>query len=218
MKDYLKASAYKCKGLAYFATDNVVDAAETFGLAIATFETLQPSQYPTDIECEIYASVLGRSYSLAKSGNTRRAILEIDQAIEKHDFSSQPIVLELRADVVAFKVILLTEIGREIDEDTLAMFLELTACTGLQELITTALIGYVGQVGPRYALEKILKSEAKQSLLPLVTALQQEIGETPRVAKEVQEVADDIRNELAISRTSVEPRTNDPGLADGAGQ
>ena len=36
-----------------------------------------------------------------------------------------------------------------------------------------------------------------EKLLPLVTALQLECGQTPRVAQEVMEVAEDIRRDLA---------------------
>ena len=43
-------------------------------------------------------------------------------------------------------------------------------------------------------------SPAANLLLPLTTALEQEMGLTPRVAREVEEVAEDIRRRLATLR------------------
>ena len=58
------------------------------------------------------------------------------------------------------------------------------------------------QLGPTRVLEAIEGSSAADRLLPLMTALQQEIELKPRVAREVEEVAHDIRKELAGLRTA----------------
>ena len=58
-------------------------------------------------------------------------------------------------------------------------------------------------LGPACVLDLIQRSPAADLLLPLVTALQQEVGLKPRVAREVDEVAQDIRKELAKFRTLV---------------
>ena len=50
--------------------------------------------------------------------------------------------------------------------------------------------------GPARMNELIQGSPAMSLLLPLTTALEQELGLTPRVAQEVNEVAQDIRREL----------------------
>ena len=52
-------------------------------------------------------------------------------------------------------------------------------------------------LGPRRVSEVIQASPAADLLLPLTTALEQEMGLAPRVAREVEEVADDIRRKLA---------------------
>ena len=46
----------------------------------------------------------------------------------------------------------------------------------------------------------IRSSPAASLLLPLTTALELELGLEPRVAKEVEEVAEDIRREMAELR------------------
>ena len=59
-----------------------------------------------------------------------------------------------------------------------------------------ALVVFSARLGPKRALELIQNSPAAELLLPLVTALQQELGLKPRVAREVEEVAQDVRSKL----------------------
>ena len=66
-----------------------------------------------------------------------------------------------------------------------------------------ALLILSAQLGPTRVLGAVGGSSAADRLLPLTTALQQEIGLKPRVAREVEEVAHDIRKELARVRTGV---------------
>ncbi len=70
------------------------------------------------------------------------------------------------------------------------------------------LIRYTASLGNADVLELINLSPAKDALLPLVTALDQELGREPRVAIEVVEVARDIRRHLKELRESqsAEPR------------
>ena len=59
------------------------------------------------------------------------------------------------------------------------------------------------QLGPTRVLGAIEGSSAADGLLPLTTALQREVGLKPRVPREVEEVAHDIRKELARMRTGM---------------
>ena len=70
----------------------------------------------------------------------------------------------------------------------------------LPSLIALAVTGFSAHLEPAYAVEQIQASPTAHLLLPLVTALQQESGLNPRVSREVQEVAQDVRNKLAASR------------------
>ena len=51
--------------------------------------------------------------------------------------------------------------------------------------------------------ELIVASESAELLLPLTTALEGELGMQPRVAREVEEVAEDIRVDFSRLRKSV---------------
>jgi hypothetical protein len=61
-------------------------------------------------------------------------------------------------------------------------------------------IGFGARLEPARALEQIQASPAAHLLLPLETALQQDMGLNPRVSREVQEVAQDVRNKLTVAR------------------
>ena len=59
-----------------------------------------------------------------------------------------------------------------------------------------ALAGLSSGVGPERMCDLIKSSPAGDLLLPLRTALERELGLEPRVAREVEEIAEDIRREL----------------------
>ena len=73
------------------------------------------------------------------------------------------------------------------------------------------LIRYTGTLGNSHVLELIQASPAKDLMLPLTTALEQELGRQPRVAIEVAEVASDIRQRLKASMETRDPEP-DEGL------
>ena len=65
----------------------------------------------------------------------------------------------------------------------------------LEELMTFSI-----EIGSERMVELIQASPSANLLLPLTTALEQELGHEPRVALEVAEVAEDIRKDLARMR------------------
>ena len=67
----------------------------------------------------------------------------------------------------------------------------------LQHGVIETLTRFSASAGARRTLELIQGSQAAPLLLPLVTALQQELGQVTHVAKEVDEVAGDVRRQLA---------------------
>ena len=68
-----------------------------------------------------------------------------------------------------------------------------------------ALLAFSVDLGPQRILDLIQASESGHLLSPLATVLEWELGEEPRVAREVEEVASDIREVLRSLRTD---RTN----------
>ena len=72
----------------------------------------------------------------------------------------------------------------------------------LPRKVVDALVDFSVDLGPARMRELIAGSPSAALLLPLLTALEEELGLEPRVAREVEEVARDIREELARRRTA----------------
>ena len=72
----------------------------------------------------------------------------------------------------------------------------------LFEEVVHALVDFTVELGPARMRELIAGSPSAARLLPLLTALERELGLEPRVAREVEEVAQDIREELARRRAA----------------
>lgn len=62
--------------------------------------------------------------------------------------------------------------------------------------VVAYLVGLCGRFHESDVLEWISASPSSMLLLPMMVALRRELGESPEVAREVSEVADDIRNDL----------------------
>ena len=90
------------------------------------------------------------------------------------------------------------------ERDLRAILPTLPRLDGVPASVIRALAVFSIHLGPGRTLELVQNSPANDLLLPLVTALEQELGRKPRVAWEVAEVADDIRNELAMLRSAVQ--------------
>ena len=78
----------------------------------------------------------------------------------------------------------------------------LPALNMLPRDVLEVLADLAGGVGPERMCDLIKSSPADDLLLPLRTALERELGLEPRVAREVEEIAEDIRRELLDLRKS----------------
>ena len=95
------------------------------------------------------------------------------------------------------------------DRDIEAILAILPDLDSLPKEILDALMEFSIDLGQERMCEIIQASPSAKLLLPLTTALEQEIGREPRVAREVEEVARDIRQDLARLREA---------RADGSGK
>ncbi len=80
-------------------------------------------------------------------------------------------------------------------------------------LAINQLVLYAARLGVDQVLASIEQSPSADLLLPLSTALAQELGRNPRVSKEVAEVARDLRDDIAKVRASLvktEPAASEP--------
>ena len=86
------------------------------------------------------------------------------------------------------------------EHDIEALLALLPKLGALPREILAALMEFSIKLGSTRMRELIQGSPAAPLLLPLTTALEQELGLEPRVAREVDEVAQDIRKELEERR------------------
>ena len=189
---YLKGRAFTSKGVAFLEVDDL-DAIRAFESALTELEPLETSFDGSLLDPAFETALLGKSLALWQNGEPLKAISPLDVIIERNKGSANRQTAERIADVIVYKSRFLSQIGQALNDDDIALLLELLKQTGLPASFNDALIGYIRRVGPATALMTIQESGAAEVLSPFVTALQQELGEKPRVPKEVEEVAKDIR-------------------------
>ncbi len=89
------------------------------------------------------------------------------------------------------------------EQDIEAILAILSESSSLPKESLDALVFFSAALGPERMCELIKASPSAELLLPLTTALELELGLQPRVAREVEEVALDIRRDLAKAREAV---------------
>ena len=104
------------------------------------------------------------------------------------------------AHLIRAKAILASGDRSTSERDIAAVLTILPDLDSLPKESLDALIEFSLEIGPERMVELIQASPSVNLLLPLTTALEQELGREPRVALEVAEVAADIRKGLAKLR------------------
>ncbi len=191
------ANAFLNKGIALIATEKPEHAIEALNHAQCLYESVAKSTDAAAYESEISTVLLSKATALYNDTQPIKSISVLDQIIGRYHTTTSIGAMERVVDALILKTLVLEESGRTISRDQFAMLLTLIPKTGLRDLCIEALVSFVARNGAEIGLSQIQESPATELLLPFVTALQQELGQAPRVAKEVDEVAKDIRKKLA---------------------
>lgn len=128
-------------------------------------------------------------------------------AVETADRALDPILdpspkNRLRAHVIRVKATLSRDQASSCQEDIKSILALLAEVSPLSVEAMELLMSLCVALGPRDMHSLIQASPAASLLSPLVTALEWELGMTPRVAREVEEVARDIRKSWRRGRTT----------------
>ena len=190
---YLKGRAFTYKGMGLEAMNDLSSAIRAFESALIELKPLEISLDRDLFDMSIDTALLGKSIALWRNSELLEATPPLDSIIERYKGNTNRQTAERAALALRYKGKILSEAGLVLDDHEIALLLELLKQTGLQAFVNDALIGYIRRVGPVTALKTIQESGVAEVLLPFVTALQQELGQKPRVPKEVEEVAKDIR-------------------------
>ena len=189
--DLMVAYLLSKKAILFFRDDRV---AET----IAVCDDLV-NRFATHEDPLIYAMVIGsdlaKGMAFLKNDQVAEAVSAFDRVVMRYEFAALPGVTSLVLLAITIKT---TLVEPGISEKEVSILLKCQEREDeLQPGVIEALTEFSANAGPRRTLELIQSSETAPLLLPLVTALQQELGQETHVAKEVDEVAGDVRGELA---------------------
>ena len=146
----------------------------------------------------VQRALTGRAASELALGRAASVITTVDQVIDRIDPDNFDLIvtaLMLRSEAYFYM------------EDRTACSLELAAalkllpaCPSVLDPSVRTLISFAARLGPRPILDLIQESPSEGMLLPLATALREELEIESKVPLEVEEVAQDIRKDLAMLR------------------
>ena len=138
---------------------------------------------------------------LMRAGQLPEAAAAFDEVVAREEALEEWDSISLVATALEFKE---TGLGIPISEEEASTLLRCLAQIGEIDVVAMrALLQFTVRAGAHRALEIIDASPADTLLLPLVTALRQGIGQATHVAKEVDEVAEDVRRELLTIELTV---------------
>ena len=198
------AEALKDKGDLLLVQGRHAAALEAYRDLAARFEGDQTPEVAT----RVAAARIREGLTLEALNRLPEALGAYDEVVRRFRSSATE---ELLAEVAVALVVkgnaLLEKSPSSVDRDDcdrdLRTLLAIRPRTDeLPSVVLNAYVGFSAYLEPTRALEEIQSSSVAQLLLPLSTALQQESGLSPRVSREVREVARDVRNRLARTRTA----------------
>ena len=170
---------------------------ERFDEAVEVFDKAIERIAPRGRRQLLGQALVDKGIVLGISGRIEDAIEVYDEVTSQLGSLNSDGIDKLVARALVNKGTLLAQERNTLSEEEVAGLLgRLIELDELPINTIAVLIQFSAKVGPARALELIQASPGKDLLLPLVTALQQELGEAPKVSCEVEEVAKDIRREL----------------------
>ena len=183
------------KGLALLEVCDFEDALKACNQALASIGTAEVSGPVSALAAQV---ILLKGIILINSGGRlMEALAAFDDVVRQCGLSPEPETATLVTTALAHKASILGTMDQTISECEFSLFLAgMVELESLPPATIYAISGFIDGVGPARTLELIQESLAADMLLPLVTALQLELGQNPQVAKEVQEVAEDTRARL----------------------
>ena len=146
------------------------------------------------IRSMVAACDLIKGVAFLKNNRIAEAVSTFDKVAMQYELAAPPILVSFVSMAIVAKTIIMET---TISEKEVSILLKCQEREDeLQWGVIEALVKFSASAGTKRTLELIHNSEAAPLLLPLVTALQQELGQVTHVAKEVDEVAGDVRQQL----------------------
>ena len=206
------ARALVNKGSTLGALDRPEEALATCEEVLRRFDG---SDAPALLE-QVANALVNKGGMLGVLDRPEEALAACEEVLRRFDEGDAPVFPEQVATALVIKGIALDALDRSEEalatcEEVLRRFGENDA-RALVEQAAKALANTLMRVsvdlGAARVRDLIQASPGANLLLPLTTALEQEMGLDPRVAREVEEVAEDIRKKLATLKDSSSPTSS----------
>ena len=195
------AVAFVIKTMALTEQNELSKALQNAELAMSHVNLI-PAAYRPRFEA---MAVLAQARALNAANRTSEAVVAVDRITGAFDLARQDELADTVASALSMKG---SMPDQTLTESEVATLLSCTSLLNdLMPGIIDALARFSAVAGAGPTLELIEASGTTGLLLPLVTALRQEMGEETHVAKEVAEVASDVRRVLARLRADVQPES-----------
>ena len=210
----LVAFAFASRASVLVGLSRAEEALAAFDEAAHRFGT---GEYPMSREMAERA-LLSKADLEFMCGRYEAAIETADQVLDQH-FAESP-VNRWWGHLIRGRAILASGDPSASEQDIEAILSILPEIGSLPKKGLDTLVFFSAALGPKRMRELIQASPAAELLLPLTTALEWELELEPRVAREVEEVARDIRRDLAKARgaiagSSFGEAVVEPGQQDG---
>ena len=179
----------------YFARDQCVGVDMADAIVKIVLGVDEVSAHPVGIAY--------RALTLLIFGNVEAAICETDTALRRIESGTEDSDHLLRGIAIVMKGLLVATQDRVIGKADAEKLLSDIAEQGLTVLPTFTvhvLLQYVATIEPAEALALIESAGAVDSLQPIVVALRRELGQSPFVARELDEVSKDVWNRIIHMR------------------
>ncbi len=191
----------KEKARAHLSLDNFHEAIETYDEAIDRLNEIEPP----DLNSLLAEANLGKGWAFARSGQYSAAAAALDQVVNLVGESRDSEAARALANALIYKAYALFWNDQSISADEFSRLL--SSLADLEELpagSVAACLLFIATAGSARAFELIQASPSAHRLLPLVTALEQELEQITQEATEVEEVAKDVRKIFSQLRNSIE--------------
>ena len=190
----MMAVALISKGKAWVALGNTPEAVHAYDRALESL-TAVPSQ---ELDLLVADTMLRKGLALLQNQDLSEATAVFDGVVDRFSASDAANLFPNVTSALLCKAAALILQGKTFAESDFSLLLDSLAREGdLRPGIIRGLIALAARFGAAPTLGLIQASPAADLLVPLVTALQQELGQETHVAKEVDEVAADVRRNLA---------------------
>ncbi len=179
----------------YFARDQRVDVGMANAIVEMHLDVAHASADPI--------GTVFRAFTLLTFGNVEAAICEAESALKLLENATDDDDRKLRGIAIVMKGLLAATVGRTIGKTDAENLLFDMAEEGLAILPTSSvhiLLQYVATIDPAEALALIDRAGATDPLKPIVVALRRELGQSPSVSRELDEVSKDVQESIVHMR------------------